>query len=182
MAENAILTAKEISFLKELRKRGVDHMIVGAAAAALQGAPIVTQDIDLWFKDPADPALRKAVAKVGGAIVPSIGLRPPAFAGGGVELFDIVLTMHGLGTFDEEIENTIAVDLGGLSVRVLALDRIIRSKEAVGRPKDRLMLPVLRDVLTTIKERDAPKSAERKKKRAGGPRKALAGPRRERRR
>ena len=152
MAEKSIFTGKEASFLKELHKQGVDYMIVGAAAAALQGAPIVTQDIDLWFKDLSDPGLRKAVAKVGGVIVPSIGLHPPTFAGGGVELFDIVLTMHGLGTFNEEIKNSIVVDLGDLPVRILALDRIIKSKEAVGRPKDVLTLPVLRDALATIKK------------------------------
>ena len=152
MAEKSIFTGKEVSFLKELHKQGVDYMIVGAAAAALQGAPIVTQDIDLWFKDLSDPGLRKAVAKVGGVIVPSIGLHPPTFAGGGVELFDIVLTMHGLGTFNEEIKNSIVVDLGDLPVRILALDRIIKSKEAVGRPKDVLTLPVLRDALATIKK------------------------------
>lgn len=128
-------------------------MIVGAAAGALQGAPIVTQDIDLWFKDLADPGLKRALAKVGGVIVPPVGLHPPTFAGGAVELFDIVLTMHGLGTFDEEMEHTILVDLGRLPVRVLSLDRIIKSKEAVGRPKDVLTLPVLKDALATIKKR-----------------------------
>jgi len=152
VAEKAIFTAKEISFLKELHKRGVDYMIVGAAAAALQGAPIVTQDIDLWFRALADPALRKAVAKVGGVIVPSIGLHPPTFAGGAVELFDIVLTMHGLDPFEEEIKNSVLFDLGGFPVRVLALDRIIKSKETVGRPKDILILPVLKDALAAIKK------------------------------
>ena len=154
MAEKAIFTGKEVSFLKELHKQGVDYMIVGAAAAALQGAPIVTQDIDLWFRDLADPGLRKAVAKVGGVIVPSIGLHPPTFAGGAVELFDVVLTMHGLGTFDEEKKHSILVDLGALPVRILALDRIIKSKETVGRPKDVLTLPALRDALATIKKRN----------------------------
>jgi len=163
VAEKAIFTSKEVSFLKELHKRGVDYMIVGAAAAALQGAPIVTQDIDLWFRDPTDPGLRKAVAKVGGVIVPSIGLHPPTFAGGAVELFDIVLTMHGLGTFEEEVKNSILVDLGDLPVRILALDRIIKSKEAVGRPKDVLTLPVLRDALATIKNRKAVKARRSKK-------------------
>ena len=37
MAEKAIFTGKEVSFLKELHKQGVVYMIVGAAAAALQG-------------------------------------------------------------------------------------------------------------------------------------------------
>jgi hypothetical protein len=158
VAEKAIFTGKEVSFLKELHKQGVDYMIVGAAAAALQGAPIVTQDIDLWFRDLADPALRKALAKVGGVIVPSIGLHPPTFAGGAVELFDIVLTMHGLGTFDEEKKHSILVDLGGLPVRILALGRIIKSKETIGRPKDVLILPVLRDALATIKKKKASKT------------------------
>ena len=162
MAEKAIFTGKEVSFLKELQKAGVDYMIVGAAAAALQGAPIVTQDINLWFRDPADPALRKAVAKVGGAIVPSIGLHPPTFAGGAVELFDIVLTMHGLGTFDEEKGNSILVDLGGLAVRILTLDRIIKSKETLGRPKDVLTLPALKDALATIKKKQTSRSRRAK--------------------
>ena len=163
MAEKAIFTGREVSFLKELNKRRVDYLIVGAAAAALQGAPIVTQDIDLWFRDLADPALRKAVAKVGGAIVPSIGLHPPTFAGGAVELFNIVLTMHGLGSFDEEAKNSILIDLGGLHVRVLALDRIIKSKETVGRPKDILTLPVLKDALATIKKMKTVKVRRSKK-------------------
>ncbi|OGD15960.1 MAG: hypothetical protein A2W20_04965 [Candidatus Aminicenantes bacterium RBG_16_66_30] len=153
MAEKAIFTGKEVSFLRELRRQGVDYMIVGAAAAALQGAPIVTQDIDLWFRDFGDPGLRKALAKVGGVIVPSIGLHPPTFAGGAVELFDVVLTMHGLGTFDEEKKHTILVDLGRLPVRILSLDRIIKSKETVGRTKDILTLPVLKDALAAIKKK-----------------------------
>lgn len=77
-------------------------MIVGAAAAALRGTSIVTQDIDLWFRDLADPGIRKALAKAGGVIVPAIGLYPPTFGGEAVELFAVVLTMHGPGTFDEE--------------------------------------------------------------------------------
>lgn len=153
MAEKSIFTSKETSFLKELQKQGVEFMIVGAAAAALQGAPIVTQDIDLWFKDFADPGVRKALVKVGGVIVPAIGLRPPTFAGEAVELFDIVLTMHGLGSFDEEKEHSIFVDLGRLSVRVLDLDRIIKSKETVRRPKDVLTIPVLKDALAAIQKK-----------------------------
>lgn len=155
MAENTIFTRKEIAFLRELQKRGVEFMIVGAAAAALQGAPIVTQDIDLWFKDLGDPGIKAALARTGGAFVPTVGLHPPTFAGEAVELFDIVLTMHGLGSFAEEKKNSLQVDLGGLSVRILALERIIKSKETVGRPKDRLTLPALKDALAAIRKKNA---------------------------
>jgi hypothetical protein len=147
VAGNQIFTRREIAFLKELAKRKVPFIIVGASAAALQGAPVVTQDIDLWFKDLNDPGIGKALAKVGGTLVPQVGLNPPMLAGGGVELFDVVLTMHGLEDFAAEEKNCLAVDLGGVMVKVLGLDRIIKSKETVGRRKDLLVLPVLRDAL-----------------------------------
>jgi hypothetical protein len=46
------------------------------------------------------------------------------------------------------------MDLGdGLLVRVLSLDMIIRSKEAVGSDKDRAVLPILRQ---TLREKSRP--------------------------
>jgi len=155
VAEPSIFTTREIAFLKSLQRQEVAFMIVGAAAAALQGAPIVTQDIDLWFKDLNDPGIKKALEKAGGFFVPSIGLHPPTFAGPGVELFAVVLTMHGLRTFDEEMKNTILVDIGRISIRILALERIIKSKETVRRPKDLLTVPVLKDALATIREAES---------------------------
>lgn len=162
MAEPSIFGDKEIAFLEELTKRRVEFIIVGAAAAALQGAPIVTQDVDLWFKDLGHPGIKRALAKVGGAMVPPIGLRPPVFAGEAVKLFDIVLTMHGLGSFDEEKKHTTVVALGPISVRILNLDRIIKSKETVRRPKDLLIIPVLKDALMTIKSASRHQRKKRK--------------------
>jgi hypothetical protein len=129
-------------------------MIVGLSAAALQGAPAVTQDIDLWFKDLSDPQLMEALKKVGGVYVAPTGSTPPMFAGRSVTLFDIVLTMDGLGDFDEEIENTIDVRIGRVQVKVLRLSRIIVSKRAANRSKDRLILPVLEDAAATLREHD----------------------------
>lgn len=151
MVENSIFSDREAEFLRELVKQGVLFMIVGLSAATLQGAPVVTQDIDLWFKDLSDPGIKKALKKVGGAFVPSIGLNPPMFAGKNVQLFDIVTSMHGLDSFETETTHTIELFLGNFSVKVLKLARIIKSKEAIGREKDRLALPVLRDALATIK-------------------------------
>jgi hypothetical protein len=58
--------------------------------------------------------------------------------------------LHGLGSFDKEWDNTLELPLGQLTVRVLKLARIIKSKETLGREKDRLVLPVLRDAMATI--------------------------------
>ena len=153
MPENLIFTNKEIAFLRELKRQKVEFMLVGAAAAALQGAPVVTQDVELWFKDVKDPGIRTALRKSSGIMVPSFGQNPPTFAGDAVKLFDIVLTMHGLMSFDEEKKNSFEVALGTLRVRVLDLDRIIKSKETVRRPKDLLVLPVLRDTLKTLRHK-----------------------------
>jgi hypothetical protein len=151
--ENLIFTNKEIAFLRELKRQKVEFMLVGAAAAALQGAPVVTQDVDLWFKDVKDPGIQTALRKSGGIMVPSFGQNPPTFAGDAVKLFDIVLTMHGLMRFDEEKKNSFEVAMGTLRVSVLGLDRIIKSKETVRRPKDLLVLPVLRDTLKTLRHK-----------------------------
>jgi hypothetical protein len=142
-----------MEFLKELVRQKVEFMIVGLSAAALQGAPVVTQDIDLWFRTLPDPGLEKALKKVRGAYVPPTARNAPMFAGNGIELFDIVLTMDGLGKFDEEKKHTIKVPLGRIKVLVLKLERIIASKKAAGREKDRLVLKVLSDALQTIADR-----------------------------
>ena len=146
-----ILTDDELRFIAELVRFKIDFMIVGLAAAALQGAPVVTQDVDLWFRNLADPGICMALDRVGGAYVPPSGVNPPMFAADNVDLFDIVTHMHGLGGFEAEKKRARRISLGGIRVAVLPLDRIIISKKATGRPKDRLVLPVLADALKTIR-------------------------------
>lgn len=151
MAEESIFSPEEAEFLKELIRQKVDFMIVGLAAAALQGAPVVTQDVDLWFKDLSDPGIRRALKKVGGAYVPPVMLNPPMFAGEAVNLFDIVTHMHGLQSYDKEKQRALRIPLGRFRVTLLSLERIIKSKRATGRPKDKLAIPVLSDALKTIR-------------------------------
>ena len=66
MPKNAIFTSKEIAFFRALKKRKVPFLIVGLSAATLQGAPVVTQDVDLWIKNLGSDDFRKAVGDVGG--------------------------------------------------------------------------------------------------------------------
>lgn len=154
MADPLIFGERELTVLKALAREKVEFMVVGLAAAALQGAPVVTQDIDLWFRSLPDPGLERALKKVRGTYVPPTTGSPPMFAGRGIELFDIVVHMHGLGSYDDECEHTIKVPLGRTKVRVLKLERIIASKKAAGRKKDKLVLDVLSDALRTIRERE----------------------------
>lgn len=151
MHKNLIFAEDEIAFLKELKRRKVEFMIVGLSAAALQGAPVVTQDVDLWFRDLDDPNLPKALDAVDGILIPSLGLNPPMLTGESVKLFDIVVNMHGLDSFDREIANAETIYIEGVGIKVLPLARIIKSKETLGREKDHIVMKVLKDALR-IKE------------------------------
>ena len=169
-----LLNENELRFLRALLRRKVRFIVVGLSAAALQGAPVVTQDVDLWFEDLNDPRIREALREVNAAYVAPSHLNPPMFAGGGVELFDIVLTLHGLDTFSEELRNCVAVPLGRQKLKVLSLERILASKRAANRVKDRLVIPVLEDTLVAnevaVQRRKGKPSATRKRKKRKAPR------------
>lgn len=155
MAAPAPFSAREEAFLAVLVEEEVPFLVVGLAAAALQGAPAVTQDIDLWFADLSDPRFREALREAGVAYVAPGSNHPPLLAGGGADLFDIVLHPDGLAAFEKEAKRAVHVRLGEVEVPVLPLDRIIKSKKAAGRPKDRAILPVLEDALRVLRSRSA---------------------------
>jgi hypothetical protein len=146
----------ELRLLCVLLKRKVRFMVVGLSAATLQGAPVVTQDVDLWFESLGEPKISRALQEVGAAYVPPGNFNPPMLAGVGAELFDIVLRMDGLGTFADEFKNCVEIPLGRQKLKVLSLERILASKIAANRAKDKLTIPVLRDALAatqTMKRR-----------------------------
>lgn len=143
----SLVSDKELAFLAALVDGEVPFLVVGLAAAALQGAPAVTQDVDLWFRDLSDPRLTATLQRIGAFYIPPTHSTPPLLGGAGTDLFDIVVHMHGLGRFDEEAHGAILVQIGGVNVPVLPLERIIASKRAAGRPKDLSILPALEDAL-----------------------------------
>jgi hypothetical protein len=142
-------TSGETRFLRELLRRRVPFMVVGLSGAALQGALVVTQDVDLWFRNPGDPRIQRALKAVGGTYVPVIYLNPPQFVGDAVDVFDIVMNMSGLEDFDVERRRAVLLPFGRLRLPVLSLERIIVSKQAANREKDRLVLPRLKNALKT---------------------------------
>jgi predicted nucleotidyltransferase len=141
------LSESELLFLRGLLSRKVRFIVVGLSAAALQGAPVVTQDVDLWFENISDPRIIEALRDVGAAYVPPSIQNPPMFAGGGIELFDIVQKMDGVKSFADEWLNCAEVPLGRLKLKMLSLERILASKRAANRMKDKLVIPVLEDSL-----------------------------------
>jgi predicted nucleotidyltransferase len=150
----------ELRILRVLLKREVRFMVVGLSAATLQGAPVVTQDVDLWFENLGEDKISLALREVGAAYVPSSINNPPMLAGPGAELFDIVIRMDGLTKFADELKNCVEIPLDRYKLKVLSIERILASKIAANRPKDRLTVPVLRDALVAAQ---APKLGPAKK-------------------
>src|SRR5687768_12973059 len=89
------LTPAERALFQALNRRAVPFLVVGIGAAALQGAPLATQDLDIWFERVHDDErIRLAAADAGGFWISGFGNQPPAFGGAGLERIDVVLTAH----------------------------------------------------------------------------------------
>lgn len=148
------LEPSERAFLEALNRLGVRYLVVGMSAALLQGARGVTEDVDLWFERIDDPRIGEAAREAGGFwISGSFGMRPPGLGGPGLEdRFDVVLTASGLADFASEYEGARDIVADGITLHVLPLDRILASKRAANRPKDRAQIPALEAALAV--ERD----------------------------
>ncbi len=149
MADSDALTPAERKLLEELLQRGVRFMLVGMSAALLQGARGSTEDVDLWFEDVTDPRIADAVKAAGGIWVSgSFGMAPPRIGGDALgDRFDVVIHMDGLGKFADEVAHAIFCEVDGLSLPVLDLRRILASKKAANRAKDRLAVHLIEDTL-----------------------------------
>jgi hypothetical protein len=148
VAEVLPLSENELRLLESLLHHKIRFMVVGLSAVALQGAPVVTEDVDLWFDNLSDPKIMQALVKVGAAYIPPFGYNPPMLGGAGSEPFDI--RMSGLGEFSDEWKHAIKIKVGRLWQKVLPLERVLASKQAANRPKDQRVIPVLQDTLRTL--------------------------------
>lgn len=142
------LSAEEAALLAALDARGVRYLAVGMSAALMQGVRGSTDDIALWFESLADARIGDAARSVGGFLVTRAS--PPMLGGPFGERFDIVTEMSGLPSFDAEYANSTLVDLGVARVRILPLERILASKRAANREKDRVAILQIKRTLKVL--------------------------------
>lgn len=83
---------------------------------------------------------------------------PPVLEGEELERFDVVNRCDGLGDFESEYAGAVDSDIEGVPVKLLPLARVIVSKRAANRPKDRVALPALRAALAAFKIVESRKS------------------------
>jgi predicted nucleotidyltransferase len=135
-----------------MERHKLEAVLIGNAAAALQGAPVTTVDIDFFFRrTPANVRKLKAIADELEAVV----LRPyyPASALwrivrdlDGLQL-DFMDAIHGVRSFEGVRRRATEANIGGARILVAALADIIKSKKAAARPQDLAVLPVLEKAL-----------------------------------
>jgi predicted nucleotidyltransferase len=126
----------------------LEAVLIGNAAAALQGAPVTTIDFDfLMRRTPRNLAKLKMLARRLQATI----LRPyyPASEmyrlvrdDDGLQV-DFLTAIHGLRSYEGVRDRASTIEIGGVALRVASLADIIRSKRAAGRPRDLAVLEIL---------------------------------------
>lgn len=148
------------TIIATLNRHGVHYVVIGALAAQLHGAPIPrTRDIDITPAATDDNLgrLSAALHDLGARIrtVDSPDGLPfdhdgPSLSRAGiwnlttpVGEFDISFVPSGTEGYEDLARRAVVIESYGQLVPVADLDDVIRSKEAAGRPKDILHLPIL---------------------------------------
>jgi hypothetical protein len=135
-----------------LSRRRLSAVLIGNAAAALQGSPVTTMDLDFMFrKTPANLTKLKRLADDLGAVVmrpyyPASGLYRVVRDRDALQL-DFMSKVDGIRSFESLRARASRLEFRGSGILVADLRDIIRSKEAADRPQDRAVLPLLRRTL-----------------------------------
>ena len=151
--------------LKALYEQQVEFVIIGGAAAVIQGSAYVTGDLDICYSRekenltklatvlaPFNPSLRGAPKEL------PFKLDADSLKSGlnftlATDLGDLDLLgeVAGIGGYPEVIAFSEELELYGMPFKVLTLEGLIRNKRTVGRPKDLRLLPEL-EALLAIRE------------------------------
>jgi hypothetical protein len=153
---------------RALKDANLEAVLIGNAAAALQGAPVTTVDFDFMFRKTAGN-LRKL--KSFAVWLDAIVLRPYYPASDmfrvvrerdGLQV-DFMATIHGLRSFEGLRDRSHRVEIAGVSLLIASLEDIIRSKKAARRPQDLAVLEVLETARETSRsEKEARRPRARK--------------------
>lgn len=154
------------SLLEALCEAAIEFIVVGGAAAVLQGAPITTQDLDIVHRRTPENVARliALLSDLDAFFRPVLSgryLRPTSehLAGDGhVNLttrlgpLDHLCLMDGR-SYEDLLAHTDELTDGSLRLRVLDLPTLIETKRRTGRAKDQLSLPIL---IALMEERGPP--------------------------
>jgi predicted nucleotidyltransferase len=137
---------------RRLREAGLEAVLIGNAAAALQGAPVTTVDFDFLFRNtPRNLTKLKRVADSLRATIlrpyyPASNLYRVVRDDDGLQL-DFMTTIHGIRSYAGVRDRATTIEIHGVGIRVASLSDIIKSKRAAGRSRDKAVLEILEAAL-----------------------------------
>jgi hypothetical protein len=140
--------------VRALAAARLEAVVIGTAAAILQGAPLMTQDVDLLVRD--TPRNRRKIAN----LCDELGVKPVELSdladgltlvGGRVPVDILFGHLPGRLRFEQVKAHCVRIPVGEATALVASLADVVRSKTAAGRPKDRAQLPTLRETLRVRK-------------------------------
>ena len=148
--------------LEVLERHRVRYVVIGGLAATIHGSPYVTSDVDIVPATDRDnlQRLSDALTELDAQVRAPDG--PSPFANdaeslGRVQILNLTTTAGDLdptfvpaGTagYADVARDAEVLEILGVEVWIASLADVIRSKEAADREKDRLHLPLLRQLLT----------------------------------
>jgi hypothetical protein len=154
------------AILAALQRRGVRVILIGGFAAVIHGSPYVTTDLDVVPDTSRDNLARLSLAlddlnaRVWTSSEPAgLAFRHDAESLARAEIWNLVtdhgrldIAFHPSGTagYADLARDALHLTILGVGVDVASLADVVRSKEAAGREKDRLVLPVLRRLLDEV--------------------------------
>jgi len=153
--------------IEGLVQAGISFIVVGGAAGVILGAPIVTLDLDIVHQKAPENINRLLAWLLAHGAHHRFDLAnrrlPPTreqLAGSGhlnlqldLGKLDVLCELGPGEDYENLMADTVLVDNGLFSLRVLELHRLIAVKARAGRPKDRAVLPVLLATLDEQKRR-----------------------------
>ena len=151
--------------LRRLLDEGVEAIVVGMAAAIMQGVPGATWDLDIVHKRSPENVARllrvleelQAVARLDPR-----ELKPNEthLAGPGHILletrfgdFDCLGAIDGGRSFEDLLESSIVVDFENRPLRLLTLRELLAIKSRAGRPKDLAVIPYIQSTIEEIERK-----------------------------
>ena len=133
-----------VQLLDALKQEGIPFMLAGMSAANLQGIMVSTIDVDIWIGLPSRQHIRVTnVCRRLGATLRS----PNKVYLSDDTPVDFIYEVTGLPAFDKELPKAKWLSFHGQRIPVLPLERICKSKQAVGRDKDKLHILLIKQAL-----------------------------------
>ena len=149
--------------LKRLLDNGVEFVLIGGFAAVVHGCTTLTRDVDacILFTTTNMAKLLKALDDVN----PRFQQNKRTVDRTAEELarlnnlylltdlgsIDLLGEVAEIGNYKEVFDHSLEMELFGTSCRVLDIDALIRSKEKMGRPKDKEAIVQLRAIKDSAK-------------------------------